>query len=128
MNRRSVSLVAVLVAITFLTGCAVAAGAAAGVGTYAWSTGKLSFTTPNSVSQTKDATLAAFNELDIITTKQKVDDLGGTIKGKTARGKTVTVDLQPVSLANVTEIEIRVGFFGDRAASERIADAIKQNL
>lgn len=127
MNRRSVALVAVLVGITFLVGCAVAAGAAAGVGTYAWSTGKLSFTTPNTVTQAKDATLAAFNELDIATTKQKVDNLGGTIKGKTVRGKTVTVDVEPVS-SDITKIEIRVGVFGDRAASERIADAIKQNL
>jgi hypothetical protein len=127
MNRRSVSLVAVLVAVTFLISCAVAAGAAAGVGTYAWSTGKLSFTTPNSVVQTKDATLAALNELYITTTKQEVDNLGGTIKGKTARGKTVTIDLKPVS-ADITEVAIRVGFFGDRAASEKIADAIKQNL
>jgi hypothetical protein len=128
MNRKSVSLVALLVALSVAVwGCAAAAGAAAGVGTYAWTQGKLTFDTPNTVSASQNATLAAFNDLGIKLTGQETSKLGGKIKGITDTGEEVTVDLEPKG-AEVTKIDIRVGFFGDRGKSEKIADTIRKHL
>jgi hypothetical protein len=41
--------------------------------------------------------------------------------------KGVTIDLEPQG-RDITKIEIRVGVWGDRVQSERIADAIKRRL
>ena len=56
-------LVAALIGLSMLAyGCAAAAGAAAGAGTYGWSAGKLTFNTPNGVEPTHDAVLSAFKQ------------------------------------------------------------------
>ena len=128
MRAKSTAVVVALLGLVLVAyGCAAVAGAAAGAGTYAWTQGKLSFSTPDPVPEVQDAVLDAFEELDIQMTEQEVDPLGGTIKGITETGEEVTIDLQPQA-EDITEVEIRVGFFGDRGASERIADAIRANL
>jgi hypothetical protein len=130
MNRKAAAMFAVLVGMSLiLSGCLAAAvgGAAAGAGGYAWSTGKLSFTTPHSIRECHDATISALQDLGITVLSDRSDNLSGRIKGETATGDPVAVDLEPQA-SGITKIDVRVGFWGSHTHSVRIADAIKRHL
>ncbi len=131
MTGRNVRVLSLLVCIAVLfsgcVGAAVAAGAAGGAGGYRWASGKLSFNTTHSLTHVHGATLSAFRDLDITVTSDVTDKLSGRIKGETPIGESVAVDLEPQG-ANITKLDIRVGFWGDRGKSEKIADAIKRHL
>ena len=131
MNRKNVAVLAVLIGIPFIiTGCVAAAvggAAAAGAGGYAWTTGKLSFTTPSTIRECHDATISALRDLGITVTSDRADNLSGRIKGETATGDPVAVDLEPQA-QNMTKIDVRVGFWGNETHAVRIADAIKRHL
>ncbi len=130
MNRRIFILAAVFVGMSLMvSGCVavVAAGAAGGAGGYRWSSGKLTFTTTHSIGQCRDAALAAFKDLDLAVVSHAGDQLAGKIQGRTGMDDPVTVDLEPQAL-NVTKIDIRVGFWGDKEKEKRIADAMQRHL
>lgn len=128
MNRKLI-LITMLVGVSLiLAGCALFAGAAAGAGTYAWVSGKLTFTTPHDVARSHEATLAAFKRLEIVVVKDETSELGSKMEGKSkTTGETVTVDLEPQA-SNVTKIDIRVGFFGNHDKEREVADAIRKHL
>jgi hypothetical protein len=121
--------ISVLVAFSLmLSGCAfLLVGAAGGAGGYAWSQGKLSFTTAHSVTECHDATIAALKSLGIMIVSDKTDKLAGKITGKTSTGTPIVIDLEPEE-GNLTKLDIRVGYWGNKVMSERIADEIKQRL
>jgi len=131
MNRRSLIFVAVIAGMSLLiSGCVAvfaAGGVAAGAGGYAWAQGKLSFVTANNIMLCHDATIAALADLGVAVTGDTTDMLLGRIMGRTAMNEGVTIDLEPQA-RDITKIEIRVGFWGNRAQSERIADQIKRHL
>lgn len=120
---------AVLVGMSLaVSGCvAAAAGAAGGIGGYAWTKGKLTFTTSYNISACHDATISALAGLDVRVTGDTTSTLAGRIKGVTATGDEVTIDLEPQSI-RVTKIDVRVGFWGNEVQSRMIAGAIKRNL
>jgi hypothetical protein len=127
-NKILVAIVAVAVLSMVFSGCvAFVAGAAGGAGGYAWASGKLSFTTEHSIGESHDATVAALKDLDIAITGDQTDKLAGKVKGVTPTNDAVTVDLEPQA-SNITKIDIRVGFWGNKAESTKIADAIKRHL
>ncbi len=129
MNRRHLIYISAIVAILMITpGCFwLIAGAAGGAGGYAWTQGKLSFVTPHSVTRCHDATIPALQSLGIYIASDNTDKLAGIIKGRTAAGAPVTVDLEPQE-GNLTKVEIRVGYWGDKVQSQKIADEIKSRL
>ena len=130
MHRKSLTLLAALAGVSlFLSGCvtAVVVGVAGGAGGYAWSSGKLSFTTSHDVKACHEATIPALAELGVDVTSDTTDMLAGRIKGVTATGEDVKIDLEPQS-THVTKVDIRVGFWGNKARSQMIADAIKKRL
>jgi len=130
MNRTTASVVVILVGIScVLSGClaAAAGGAAAGAGGYAWATGKLSFTTSHSINECHNATISALQDLGITVLSDRTDNLSGRIKGETATGDPVAVDLEPQA-QGITKVDVRVGFWGNHTHSVRIADAIKRHL
>ncbi|GAB4355293.1 MAG: hypothetical protein Kow0099_39270 [Candidatus Abyssubacteria bacterium] len=129
MKRRNITLALSLIVLTgMVSGClAVAAGAGAGAGTYRWYSGKLTFTTPHTITECHDATLAAFRDLGITLVSDRTDKLAGKIHGQTAVGEDVKVDLEPQG-DNITNIDVRVGFWGNRTQSTRVADAIQRHL
>ena len=109
-------------------GCvAAAAGAAAGAGGYAWASGKLTFTTAHPVSEAHGAVLSAFKDLEIELTEDRISTVGGTLKGLTAANETVTIDLAPLA-RDITDVEIRVGFWGNQYKEAKIAEAIERHL
>ncbi|MBI5118218.1 DUF3568 family protein [Candidatus Poribacteria bacterium] len=130
MNRRTTSLVAGLVLASFMiSGCvaAAAAGAAGGAGTYRWARGKLTFTSNYTVTECHDATISAFKELGITVVSDSTDKLSGRIKGTTPTGESVSVDLEPQGM-RITNIDVRVGFWGNQGQSTKVADTIKKYL
>jgi hypothetical protein len=130
MNRKALTVTAVLVGLSLiLAGCVpvLLTGAVAGAGGYMWVSGKLSFTTPHTTVQCHKATVAALDELKIMITGEAVDMVTGKIIGKTSTGDNVTIDLEPMS-ADLTRVEIRVGYVGNRILSKMIADAIEKHL
>ena len=130
MHRKSLTLLAALVGVSlFLSGCvtAVVVGVAGGAGGYAWSSGKLSFTTSHDITACHDATISALAGLNVDVTGDTTDMLAGRIKGVTATGENVTIDLEPQSM-HVTKMDIRVGFWGNKVREQMIADAIRKNL
>lgn len=130
MNRKIFVPAALFVAMSLMvSGCvaAVIAGVAGGAGGYRWSNGKLSFTTTHTVGQCRAATLAAFNDLELVLVGDAGDEMAARIKGRTGMNDPVTVDLEPQA-ADITKLDIRVGFWGDKEKEKRIADAIQRHL
>lgn len=115
--------------VTLLTGCAVAlvgAGAGAGVGTYAYVRGELQREYDAPLDLTWAATTQALKAMEIRVVEAEKDQLGGTIDARRADDTTVKVALEPKN--GRTLVKIRIGTFGDREASERIANEIQSRL
>jgi hypothetical protein len=129
MNRRLLITISVLIVVSMMTsGCVfLLAGAATGAGGYAWAQGKLTFTTSHTVTQCHDAAISTLKSLEVYISSDQTDKLAGRIRGKTATGDPVTIDLEPQE-GNVTKVDIRVGYIGDKIQSQKIADDIRRRL
>jgi hypothetical protein len=129
--RRLVFAATVLLAAPHIAGCAAAllAGAAGGaaVGTAAYVNGEHSQVYNANADRTWQATMAALKDMNIRVDKSNKDGLGGTIEGERADGTNVTVKQEPAENGN-TQVKIRVGTFGDQAASEAIQQRIAARL
>jgi hypothetical protein len=126
MKHKVFLLSLVVIALAIVPGCARTVATQSGA--YEWQAGKLMYTAQAPVEPTHNAVLAAFNQLGINLISDETSMLGGTIKGVAPEtNEDITVDLEPKG-DNLTQIEIRVGFFGNQGVSENIADTIKQNL
>jgi len=129
MNRKLLLVTATLVGISVLvSGCvALVVGAAGGAGAYIWGQGKLSFTTLHSVRECHAAARSGLKDLEIVITESEVDSLIARVKGMTAVSEPVTVDIEPLT-ADTTNIDVRVGFWGNETQSRIVADAIRRHL
>jgi hypothetical protein len=113
-----------------LQGCmllAVGAGAAAGAGTMAYIEGEFQTAYASSIDRTWNASLEAVKDLDfrIIATEKKETE--GNIEAKKLGGKKVRIALS-IAGPEITFVRIRVGIFGDEAASRVIRDRIASRL
>lgn len=131
MNHRSIVVVvwmAVTVGVTALAGClAVAAGAAAGVGTYAYVKGEMTTREDASLERVWAATQSAIEDLQIRVKEDAKDALQARVVAEKADGTYVTIKLEAED-ENVTKISVRVGTFGDESESRLILDKIKERL
>lgn len=123
------SLIILLSASTALSsGClAVAAGAAAGAGTYAYVTGELSTLEEVKLDRAWSATQAAVKDLQFTVKEQAKDALQARLVAQQADKTDIKITLEAQG-DKVTKIRIRVGVFGDEATSRLIMDKIKSNL
>lgn len=116
---------------SILTGClaaaAVGGAAAAGAGTVAYIKGELKSTEEASLNKTWSATVAAIDDLQFLVTNKIKDDVSAELDAKTADNKTVQIQLKRVS-ANLTDLSIRIGTFGDESLSRYILSKIKARL
>ena len=114
-----------------LAGCAplifFGVGTVAGVGGYKWSKGGLTVIFQAPYMEVWDATLNALRTMNIQIKNKKHDLTAGKIEANRADGKSVTVSLEYKSTKE-TEVTIRVGFLGDRSASEAIKEEIRKEL
>jgi hypothetical protein len=106
---------------------AAGAGAAAGVVTYKYISGELQVQYPYPLERVWHATEEAVKEMGISVTERARDTFSGSLKGKTSTGTSVSIKAKQLE-EKVTLVKIRVGIFGDEAASMRIKDAIDKKL
>jgi uncharacterized lipoprotein len=121
-----------LVLLPLLWGCTlllVGAGVGAGAGTVAYIQGEHSQVHAGDYERVWSAAVGALNQMNIKVIKTEKDALSGTISARRADDTSVTVKVEPTG-ADTTTVKIRVGMFGDRAASEsiqaRIMTALKE--
>ena len=116
--------------LALTTGCilvAAGAGAAAGVGTYAYVRGELKSTLDAPLDRTWRATQTAVKDLKFAVIKEQKDALQAELTARTAADKKVLVKLVKLT-NNTTEVRVRVGTFGDESLSRLILEKIKANL
>jgi len=115
----------------FLAGCGAlvvfGVGTAAGIAGYKWYEGSLTVIYEAPYITAWEATLKALEKMELDIKSQKHDLTKGTIKAQMKDERSVTVSLAYKS-AQQTEVEIRVGFFGDKDASDTIQEGIRKEL
>ncbi len=130
MKTTEVILCVLLSLSLMLQGCvllAVGAGAAVGAGTVAYIKGELQITYATHFDQTYQATQDALGDLDYRILSTQKDATEGEIEAKRVGGESVKVKLS-VSGRGTTLVKIRVGIFGDEAASRTIERKIASRL
>jgi len=113
------------------SGCAsvalFGAGTVAGIGGYKYYNGSLIVIYQALYMKTWDSTTEALREMDLMIESSKHDQTSGKIKARRSDKVPVTVALKYLS-ADETEAAIRVGLFGDEAASNAIKESIGKAL
>lgn len=120
-----------LTLLLFLTGCGAlvvfGAGTAAGVAGYKWYEGALTVIYEAPYIKAWDASLKALEKMGAEIQSQNHDLTKGTIKAELKEKKSVSISLAYKS-AQQTEVVIRVGFFGDKDASDVVQENIRKEL
>lgn len=127
--KRLILIVIGLYTIT-LCGCLLAvlvAGAAIGVGTYAYIKGELQREYYTSYDKVWDASLKAIRDLEMRMDNSTRDALKGEIYARRADSTNIKVIVEKTG-ENATKVSIRVGVFGDEGVSRTIHDQIAKNL
>ena len=128
---RSCVLGVLLLLLPLLAGCPlllVGASAGAGAGTVAYIAGAHSQVHAGNYERVWSAVLGALHQMNIRVITTEKDSLGGTIRARRVDDTSVSLKVEPTG-AETTRVIIRVGMFGDRAASEatqaRIVSALQ---
>lgn len=124
--KRYLSILLVLLALCGLGGCAVVAAGMAGGGTYAYVSGWGKKVYNVDLDVAYDAAVAACRALDlkIESREQHLSDAEiRALDGDTD----VWIDLESKN-PRVTEIAVRVGYLGDKVASERVLAQIERHF
>lgn len=115
-----------------LSGCAgaillggLAAGGAAGAGAVAYSKGELRATENVSMDQAYNAGQTALKDLELPIIDRSKDALNAKLLARGSGDKKIVLQLKNKG-AQMTEIRVRIGTFGDEALSRRILDAMKK--
>lgn len=111
-----------------LCGCAaVVVGAAAGLGTAAWFSGKLSEEVDMPRERSIPVTKSALQSMGMKIEKETITREVAQIIAIYVDGTTTWIDIRAVSKKR-SRIEVRVGVTGNQEASRRILDAIKKRI
>jgi len=110
-------------------GCfALFAGAAGGVGTGVWLSGKLTQQFEASYDQTIQATESALKSFKFEITKEAKEANVATFRSRYTDGKEIWIDVRRITDTS-TKVEVRVGAVSaDKAASTKILNRIKEYL
>jgi len=128
MIRKLIGLIFSFILLVNMCGCiAILAGAAAGTGTAAWLSGKLSQEVNASLEGSLKATKSALRSLKLNVTKETVKEDAAQVMSNYADGKTIWIDINRVSRVT-SRIEVRVGVAGDKEAAHKILDRIRRYL
>jgi len=109
-----------------IEGCAVAL-VGAGAGTVAYVKGSLKVVMDEELDDVYEATVKALYQLEITPSEKEKDALAARIAARNAQDDKITIKLKAAE-NNLTEVSIKIGFFGDRSQSQAIYDKIKENL
>ena len=113
--------------LVFVHGCTAVALVGAGAGTAIYVTGDLETVVAKDINTVYQATLKAIEQLDLKAGTKTKDALAAKIIARDAQDKKITIKLKSKS-ENATELNIRVGVFGDETKSRLIYEQIKKNL
>jgi hypothetical protein len=134
MNRRMVTIgiwIGLAGMIFFSAGCAVigvgAVGAAAGTTVYV--NGEEYSAYSASMEKAWKASEDVIAEMEMRVTRKAIENMDRSrlLKGKMKDGKDFEINLE-AKAPDVTVVKVRVGIFGDEAASKKIQDAIAQKI
>lgn len=118
----------VLLSLVALGGCtSVHPSTGAGSGTYNPVSGYLSWAYPVPLERGYQATLTALEELDLRIQTKTLDGLEGRVKAIRADRTAVQVYLKPLT-DRTTEVQVKVGTFGDQEQAELIHKNIRTQL
>lgn len=118
---------ALLLILLLTAGCtAMVVGGVAAVGTYTYVSGQLKRTYNANLEQTYNAALAGCQSLGlgILDSERKLSS--ASIKTND-NGPDVWINLKAQS-SSTTEVSVRVGYFGDEAASHKFHEALQSKL
>ena len=128
MIRKLIGLIFSFILLVNMCGCiAILAGAAAGTGTAAWLSGKLSQEVNASFEASLKATKSALGSLKLNVTKETVKEDVAQVMSNYTDDKTIWIDINRVS-KTTSRIEVRVGVTGDKEAAHKILDRIRRYL
>lgn len=120
-----------LIYFLFFTGCGAlvlfGAGTAAGIAGYKWYEGALTVVYEAPYEKAWKATLKALEDMELQIQSQEHDITKGKIKAKLKDDRSLSVSLAYKS-AQQTEVVIRVGFLGDKDASDVVQENIRKEL
>lgn len=122
---RTIALV-LLLSVT-VSGCVAVVAGAGAAATYVWVRGNLETTFQHPLNAVETATRTALEELDLVAIDGAVDGLKGKLSARMADGTKVSVRLKALDLES-TEVSVRIGTLGDKAASEQIMRYIDRQL
>ncbi len=108
------------------SGCVLVAAGAAGAGV-AWVRGALKTTVSYDMAKTYKASARAVQQLGFAKISEEKSALDAVLISRTAADKKVEIRLRSIG-DKLTELETRVGLFGDEALSLAILEKIKANL
>ncbi len=114
-------------ATLFAAGCVAVVAAGAAGGTVAYVRGALKATLDQPVERVGVAATQAVQDLKFALVSSRVDAVSGDIIARTARDVKIEIQLKKVS-DNSTQVDIRVGVFGDQAISQQVLAQIQKNL
>ena len=112
-----------------ISGCfALLAGAAAGTGTAAWLSGKLSQEVHASYERTIAASESALKSLKLPVTKISKEETVSQLRSEYIDGKDIWIDIRKIT-ADSTKVEVRVGAVKpDKEAADKILKRIQRYL
>lgn len=129
MAYTNLSLAAVLLLLIFSnTACVpLLVGAAAGAGGISYVKGALSKNLEADVEEAHKATLKALKGLKMFIKSEELNRHSAVVKAEFDDGEEAKVFIDAVT-EHVSKVTIRVGFMGDRDASQVILNAIQKQL
>ena len=120
-------MLAAMALLPLLSGCVVVVAGAASAGTVAWVEGRLDAPLDANFDQAEKAANRAVSQLQFVKISENKDALNAILTVRTAEDKEVKIKV--VRIGDTTsQVQIRVGLFGDNAQSLAILDKIKVNL
>lgn len=127
-GSQSLGVIACVLFGSLLSGCAaLVVGAGAGGGTVAYIQGEYSQVHAGGYERVWSVALSALKQMEIKVIKAEKDALGGTITARRADDTAVNIKVEPTG-ADTTTVKVRLGTFGDKAASEAIQARIVSGL
>lgn len=128
MFKKVVVFVMSVFLLTSLYGCAtLLVAGAGGAGTAFWLSGKLSETVNAPFDRTIKATKNALKSLNLPINKDTEKTSIAQIMTTYTDGSETWIDIRPAT-KSTTKVDVRVGARGDKAASSKILEAIKNHL
>ncbi len=128
MFKKVIMLIFSSLLLVNIYGCAVLlAGAAGGVGTATWLSGKLTQEVNASLEKSLVATKDALESLKLSVTKETLKADVAQVMGNYTDRRTIWIDIHRIS-DSISRIEVRVGVTGDQEAARRILNRITRYL